>query len=55
MDDGPPEQGFAQACARVNDANTHMLDGDWSVWQELLSAGDDFAAFRPSVGLALEA
>ena len=41
MDDRRTDQAFAQACARVNDANTHMLDGDWSVWQELLTAGDD--------------
>ena len=47
MDDRPTGQAFEQACERLNDANTHMLDGDWNVWQELLSAGDDFAAFRP--------
>jgi len=35
------DQAFEQACARLNDANAHMLDGDWSVWKELLTARDD--------------
>jgi ketosteroid isomerase-like protein len=41
MDDRPTGQAFEQACERLNDANTRMLDGDWSVWKELLTARDD--------------
>ena len=41
MDDQAAGQGFEQACAQLNDANTHMLDGDWSVWKELLTTRDD--------------
>ncbi len=41
MDDRSPGETFEQACERVSDANSHMLDGDWSVWKELLTARDD--------------
>ncbi|CAN5262801.1 hypothetical protein BH23CHL1_BH23CHL1_17330 [soil metagenome] len=41
MDDRPIRQEFDQACEQLDVANTRMLDGDWSVWRELLTARDD--------------
>jgi ketosteroid isomerase-like protein len=43
MDDRPGGKAFEQACERLNDANTRVLDGDWSVWEKLLTARDDVA------------
>lgn len=37
----PAGHEFEQACDQLDVANARMLDGDWSVWQELLTARDD--------------